>query len=870
MAKHIVKKSDPAYYSERDEWGRFLGPLGNPNPKQADVREYGNKVRDQQNEVRQTTALRQQAEEKMRAVQNGVGEAVYDAAWAEFRQAKSVDDRAQNKHIRMVQTQVALENRVKFLSEEMPSITGRFVPGDTKHTNEDLAQAQRQLSNAAQLVRRADRTGGPKEIDQARNAVREARWKAEQIRGLQDSSGLEAGELPLSDVSMIMPGEDGKSVYITTTLRVDPNEVYDLLIEQGFDVKSIAGDVLRVRGDGDAVAVIRQISRLGVPPDDYYVDDGLGTLDFDSPDGSASIRAIDTGLVSSGAADRARAVVAVRKYGDGLAAAVDEFAETYDVNRVVSRLLKSGGLDDPGTVEPAALFGLGPFACVKCHDERAAAFSLSGRQESRVGKAAVSVVEKAIKDAAQQVQKGLDDLGQVKLDGAFLVQPNAVQIEADDDGLLFVVKGDGFTRPAADALARLLKDHHELPAAVGGGEDRAGLVRGAYDLVLTPAVQAAVHSVAKDHDAFMRVPFGAKPGKVVVHAIGKDLFYGFTTTVGVDQIGWAVPAGKVEDGWESSVLPTGLFKSHRSAAVQVIPEAVDKSVDLADVAVEFGVQREGFHEYFLEGDAGGRLVFTWKGDEGWQCFRGKLLPAVLSDRAVAKGLMPPDGISWLPEALEKCVPEHLRYWQAGGEAARGMRDGLVKAGWFQNENLLMVGGQYERVEAVAKGLGFGRGNVDTENGCPYSGSVAPILDKPNPVADSNQLNVHLSKADGIADDRHHVLGVVMIPNNGGDGDEVDPDRQGDVVSAEEIQRAAWNWLRDYRHFKVYHEGRAVGEAQVLESYLAPTDLEIAGRTIKAGTWLVRAEVDGTLWELIDDGHLNAFSIGGTSYRVPVE
>jgi len=25
-----------------------------------------------------------------------------------------------------------------------------------------------------------------------------------------------------------------------------------------------------------------------------------------------------------------------------------------------------------------------------------------------------------------------------------------------------------------------------------------------------------------------------------------------------------------------------------------------------------------------------------------------------------------------------------------------------------------------------------------------------------------------------------------------------------------------------------------------------------------------------LWELIDDGHLNAFSIGGTSYRVPVE
>lgn len=56
-------------------------------------------------------------------------------------------------------------------------------------------------------------------------------------------------------------------------------------------------------------------------------------------------------------------------------------------------------------------------------------------------------------------------------------------------------------------------------------------------------------------------------------------------------------------------------------------------------------------------------------------------PGVLSWASIESGAMPPTGVSMLPKAIMRQVPEHLRFWKHVGEAARTVRDALFDSGF---------------------------------------------------------------------------------------------------------------------------------------------------------------------------------------------
>ena len=110
------------------------------------------------------------------------------------------------------------------------------------------------------------------------------------------------------------------------------------------------------------------------------------------------------------------------------------------------------------------------------------------------------------------------------------------------------------------------------------------------------------------------------------------------------------------------------------------------------------------------------------------------------------------------------------------------------------------------------------------------------------------------------DAKRNVYGVVLTPGL--------EDSQKDIVSAEEIERAAHRFLTEFRKHDVQH---AENEAavQTVESYIAPQDMEIAGEKVLKGSWVMVTHVsDPEVWERVCKRELSGYSIGGSAIRVP--
>ncbi len=133
---------------------------------------------------------------------------------------------------------------------------------------------------------------------------------------------------------------------------------------------------------------------------------------------------------------------------------------------------------------------------------------------------------------------------------------------------------------------------------------------------------------------------------------------------------------------------------------EALAEAVVK-IDAPEV--ELGLQTETSHEYFLS--KGDELVGQLTVRREDKVPLGEALPwiATLVDskfipNAVLKGgSMPPDGVSALPQSLERVVPPEFCYWQHRGDEARKVRDALAESGFFDGQNLALVDGELARV-----------------------------------------------------------------------------------------------------------------------------------------------------------------------------
>ena len=107
----------------------------------------------------------------------------------------------------------------------------------------------------------------------------------------------------------------------------------------------------------------------------------------------------------------------------------------------------------------------------------------------------------------------------------------------------------------------------------------------------------------------------------------------------------------------------------------------------------------------------------------------------------------------------------------------------------------------------------------------------------------------------------YVFGPVLVPE--------EVDYQGDVASAEVIKETAHDFLEHSRSAGLIHTYKLnSSHAVIVESYVAPQDMTIEKRKVKAGTWLAAMRVyDGDLKELIRKGKLKGFSIGGSGKGV---
>lgn len=123
-----------------------------------------------------------------------------------------------------------------------------------------------------------------------------------------------------------------------------------------------------------------------------------------------------------------------------------------------------------------------------------------------------------------------------------------------------------------------------------------------------------------------------------------------------------------------------------------------------------------------------------------------------------------------------------------------------------------------------------------------------------------RLEARLLKAER-PDEERFVLGVVLEPE--------EVDSQGDIISAEEIRRAAHRFMEQYRSLGFQHETKAKSEIVILESYIAPCDCEIGGQPVKAGTWLMGLRiVSDEVWAQVKRGEFTGLSIEGSAVREP--
>lgn len=108
-------------------------------------------------------------------------------------------------------------------------------------------------------------------------------------------------------------------------------------------------------------------------------------------------------------------------------------------------------------------------------------------------------------------------------------------------------------------------------------------------------------------------------------------------------------------------------------------------------------------------------------------------------------------------------------------------------------------------------------------------------------------------------DRQIVTAPVLIPD--------EPDKAGDVVSAENIEKVGTDFMENYRNVDIMHTLENVGVP--VESWITRTDLtfEEAGREVPEGSWMMSVKVnDEEVWQAVKAGELNGFSIFGRAER----
>jgi Putative phage serine protease XkdF len=110
---------------------------------------------------------------------------------------------------------------------------------------------------------------------------------------------------------------------------------------------------------------------------------------------------------------------------------------------------------------------------------------------------------------------------------------------------------------------------------------------------------------------------------------------------------------------------------------------------------------------------------------------------------------------------------------------------------------------------------------------------------------------------------HYGLCVVLEPRT-----KENPDSQGDFYSAETIRALHDDYMQNSRKVGLQHKGEPLPSSavSVVESYIAPQDLNVGGQSIPKGSWLMGLKLSPHLFQAIKDKLVTGLSIQGVATK----
>lgn len=126
-----------------------------------------------------------------------------------------------------------------------------------------------------------------------------------------------------------------------------------------------------------------------------------------------------------------------------------------------------------------------------------------------------------------------------------------------------------------------------------------------------------------------------------------------------------------------------------------------------------------------------------------------------------------------------------------------------------------------------------------------------MLLKETQMTEKNK-NIQVTKA--LNEELMQVTYVVMKPG---------VDLTGDYCDLETIRKAKESFNKSQQNANLYH--LAMTDAfDIIESYLAPCDMELNGNKVERGEWLATFQINKgyeSLWEMIKNDEITGVSIG---------
>lgn len=118
--------------------------------------------------------------------------------------------------------------------------------------------------------------------------------------------------------------------------------------------------------------------------------------------------------------------------------------------------------------------------------------------------------------------------------------------------------------------------------------------------------------------------------------------------------------------------------------------------------------------------------------------------------------------------------------------------------------------------------------------------------------DDKLLECRILKADN---DRHVITSVVYEP--------MKKDAHDNFMTADQIEKAAHWFLKNGNKVDFQHDFNQAEGCAIVESYIAPDDMEIGGEPVAKGTWVASIEVQNDdIWDKVQKGEITGFSMGG--------